>query len=316
MTRDITLINKFCSTGDIKYFDRMSQKIKSFFYLVCEYLVTDSDTIGVYNKKIANLVYKYVNTKIRSLGKQKTPIYISAFKRGVPVPTVKGAVNINVTSGSNNKIDGVSAAQASPMYLGNIDNTLLATEDLSTPTNANIFENFWQYSKVYKELDHIDKSGNVTQKWKTFRDKGFRKNKGDRHADGTKSKEVIGKCMMYGRECNKYAYYKPQFSVYYDESGEQIKYDYVDARKYVYIPTYAALVKETQFFKNLKQKVDNGFVVNIVDYDGPKGPGDSLLTVKIDIDTLKERVNDPSQPFGHGYVIAALLVGIEPYMYI
>ena len=31
---------------------------------------------------------------------------------------------------------------------------------------------------------------------------------------------------------------------------------------------------------------------------------------------LKEKINDTSAPFGHGYVIAGLLAGIEPYNYI
>lgn len=37
---------------------------------------------------------------------------------------------------------------------------------------------------------------------------------------------------------------------------------------------------------------------------------------EISVEFLKERVDDPSLPFGHGYVLAGLIAGIEPEAYI
>jgi len=72
------------------------------------------------------------------------------------------------------------------------------------------------------------------------------------------------------------------------------------------------MVRDTEFFNLLKKQVDNGHNILILDYDGPRNV--DYLEVKIDM--LKEKINDKSAPFGHGYVIAGLLASIEPYHYI
>lgn len=38
---------------------------------------------------------------------------------------------------------------------------------------ATVFENYWQYSKIFKELGHIDENGNISQAWYVFRSKGL-----------------------------------------------------------------------------------------------------------------------------------------------
>jgi len=49
---------------------------------------------------------------------------------------------------------------------------------------------------------------------------------------------------------------------------------------------------------------------------------DSILTnsgnpsVKVSLELLKENINDEKFPFGHGYVVATSLLGIEPSQYI
>ena len=103
-------------------------------------------------------------------------------------PVIEGVKNINATSGSMNKINGISAKQFSPMYLGPvIEKDIFGIEDGLTSKK---FENYWQYSKIFKELNQVDDKGFITEEWYKFRQYGFNKDKGDRHPKGTKSNEI------------------------------------------------------------------------------------------------------------------------------
>lgn len=57
-------------------------------------------------------------------------------------------------------------------------------------------------------------------------------------------------------------------------------------------------------------QVDTGLDVQILDFDIVEG------SHQVTVDFLRERVNDPDKPFGHGYVLAGLLAGIEPEAYV
>lgn len=215
--------------------------------------------------------------------------------KGSKNPVITGYINIDATSGSGKKIKGHSAKEAfSPMYLGPV---------VSPEIEAKLFENYWQYSKVFKELGHVDESNNITDHWHKFREKGFAKETGDRHPEGTKSKEVIDTDIK-GR--NRYRYYTPEYAVY---NGEKMYY--VTSRKKIYAPVYAELVKKQPAFIELKKLVDKGGKYQILDLDGPTDQPSHLITV----DLLKHKINDVSAPFGHGYVLAGLLCGIEPEQY-
>lgn len=208
---------------------------------------------------------------------------------GAKNPVVNDVKNIDATSGSVNKINGECAKQFSPMFLGPV----LHDDE----NHALIFENYWQYGKIFKQLGHVDKKGNITEKWLRFREKGYAKGKGDRHPVGTKSDEI--KFSANGK--NYYKYYTAISSFYNDEY-----YDYIESRKKIYAPIYADLVTETDAFIELKKLVDNGCNVQILDYDVLPGSNE------VDVDLLIDRINDPSVPFGHGYVLAGLLLDITP----
>jgi DNA-directed RNA polymerase subunit H (RpoH/RPB5) len=228
--------------------------------------------------------------------KEKYPVRIGKKRprgvKGAKDPKTTGYKNIDATSGSVIKIGGQRAKEAfSPMYLE------------ANEFGAKLFENYWQYSKVFRELGHLDDDNNVTDKWHQFRDKGFAKDTGDRHPTGTKSKEVIGKDDK-GR--NRYRYYTPEFAVY---NGTRM--DYLTSRKKIYAPKYAELVKKQLAFSELKKKVVTGGKYQILDLDGPTDSPSHLVTV----DLLKHKINDTTSPFGHGYVLAGLLSGIEPHEY-
>ncbi|CAH6419623.1 Hypothetical protein HVR_LOCUS694 [uncultured virus] len=213
-------------------------------------------------------------------------------------PVLPGVLNINATSGSVNKINGIPAKQFSPMYLGPvIEKDIFGKGDQT----ALIFEDYWQYSKIFRELGHIDEQGRITQIWYNFRAKGYAKTKGDRHPEGTKSNEVK---YIDNRGNRHFRYYTAISSMYLDNV-----LDYVTSRKYIYAPVYGWLVVRTQAFHELRRQVDAGQNVQILDYDVL--PGSNRITVEF----LRDRINDPKVSFGHGYVLAGLLAGIEPSEY-
>ena len=228
-------------------------------------------------------------------------IYVASFKRGKPQPVIKGALRINATSGSMNKINGEKASQFSPMLLGPVDNDLLKEIGLSTDVPSVKFENFWQFGKKFKELGHEDR-----EKWLKFRNKGYKKIKGCRRPPSTRTKDVLYRYDNRGKMCNKYRYMIPWVAEYY---GEEM--DYITARKKAYVPVYAQLVSKTKAFKNLKKLVDKGQDVLILDLDGPKEG-----VMDITVNNLKQAINDKNTIFGHGFVLAGLLAGIEPSDYI
>jgi len=223
--------------------------------------------------------------KLRNRGGGRDPV----------IPNVK---NINVTSGSNNKINGYSIKNLSPLYIGPV-----IEKDIFGHGNlvADIFENYWQYGKVFEELGHVDDDGNITRKWREFRSKGYHKKTGDRHPVGTKTNEVK---YVDDRGRNWYRYMTPIFGRYLATNM-----DYIESRKRIYVPVYEYLLENSETFQALQDYVDEGHDVQILDLDGPvdADPDGQRVTKKY----LRKKINDPSANFGHGYVAAALLSGIK-----
>lgn len=213
-------------------------------------------------------------------------------------PIIINVLNINVTSGSLNKINGIPAKQFSPMCLGPVDEMQIFGIGNQI---AQLFENYWQYGKIFKELGHIDEAGNITHAWYLFRDNGYKKTKGDRHPDGTKSKDVK---YLDTRGNRHFRYYTAISSMYLNNI-----LDYINSRKLIYAPVYGWLVVRTQAFSELVKTIESGRNVQILDFDILPG------SHKVTLEFLKERINDPNLPFGHGYILAGLLAGIDPSEY-
>jgi len=211
-------------------------------------------------------------------------------------PVIYDVLNINCTSGSMNKINGFYARTFSPMILGPVIEEEIFGQGDQT---AIIFENYWQYSKIFIDLDHL-KDGEITDKWLKFREYGFSKTIGDRHPKGTKTNEV--KFVSNGKRFYRYL---NATSSYYLGSY----YDYISSRKIIYAPIYAHLVSQTDAFRELKKLIDEGLDVQILDFDVLNG------SHEVTLEFLKDRINDPNFPFGHGYVLAGLLSNIEPDQY-
>jgi hypothetical protein len=213
-------------------------------------------------------------------------------------PVITGVLNINATSGSMNKINGIPAKQFSPMILGPVNEFQIFGIGDQIAVN---FENYWQYGKIFQELGHVDTSGHLTPAWYSFRAKGYQKEKGDRHPVGTKSDEVK---FVDPNGNRHFRYYSAISSMYLNNIC-----DYITSRKLIYAPVYGWLVARTPAFAELQKMVNSGRSVQILDFDVV--PGSTVVTVEF----LRERINDPTVPFGHGNVLAGLLAGIEPAEY-
>lgn len=216
--------------------------------------------------------------------------------------------NIDVTSGSMNKINDTSATTLSPLYLGPV-----------TDSDGDIalrFENYWQYLKVYPQLGHWDEvNQKPTDKWHAWKKKGFSLLKGKKGIRVPPEVSVLKK--KYKDACN--ATYKNKAEK--EKAIEAAKWvpiglwyknkllGYIDARKKVYVPTYAKLIKNIQIMKDMKKMIKKEKIM-ILDLDGPPQklyPTGLLLTKE----NWKKMIDDEDYLFGHGYVVAALLAGVN-----
>ncbi len=88
------------------------------------------------------------------------------------------------------------------------------------------------------------------------------------------------------------------------------QYGYIESRD-VYVRGYTNLVKPTRSFCSLLRLVrEGGPPVVIEDFDGPRAADGSPLCLEVTLDLLREKIADPTFPFGHGYCIAAALLDI------
>jgi len=141
------------------------------------------------------------------------------------------------------------------------------------------FENFWQSGKRYEGQSEEDVEKMLSW-WK-------KQEKGKRRYTGGKGMRVT-----------------------HAEFGGK-PYGYVESRKEVYVPRYAALVRP--HIDRLFGDVENDIV--IYDFDGPRNSDGGVRCDEVTVDFLREKIHNTRFPFGHGYVVAGLLAGIEPYMY-
>jgi hypothetical protein len=145
------------------------------------------------------------------------------------------------------------------------------------------FEAYWQSGKIYEGIPEI-----VTKRWW----KNVKEPK--RRYPAPKGTRVL-----YAKWVNN-----PE------------KMDYVTSRKKVYVPEYFDLMKNTKSATELKKWVEAGNDIIIYDFDGPRTHIGDVTTIEITVDSLREKINDPTFPFGHGYVVAAWLKNIPPKEYI
>ena len=196
-------------------------------------------------------------------------------------------------------------------------------------SDGHIMENLYQFSKIYRAVPsvkerlhfasptviwewptegHIDTAGNVAPEYWNWRQKGMDNPYPVRYPAGYR-----GRTQCVG--------------VLRHEGGPLL--DYIEARKKIYVPIYTTLVKDRTMFKQLQHRLQNGENLLIIDVDGPKavsseyyhqkygekyGVGLNWIerdSIEITPDNLQILLNDPKHPFGHGFCLAAALLGYD-----
>ena len=145
------------------------------------------------------------------------------------------------------------------------------------------FEGYWQSGKVFEGIPEQS----VKKFWREKKDAG-------RKYPGSTGKRVL-------------------YAKFHDIDK---KYDYITSRKEVYIPQYYALIQNNERLAYWKQKVEEGNNIAIYDFDGPHNEDRSNSIMEVTNELLRNKVNDPRFPFGHGYIISGILAGINVCDYI
>lgn len=145
-----------------------------------------------------------------------------------------------------------------------------------------IFENLWQFSKVYKQFDGGDKP---LPEWYIWRAGGWF---GDRAVRYPMGKGAI-----------------PEYSYWQGK-----KLGYIEARKQIYIPEYAKWVTLTKAYKRLQELYgllsEQGSNLILLDFD-------AYDHRKLGM-TLKDVINEPNRKMGHAFVLMMLLTGEFEYL--
>jgi hypothetical protein len=236
------------------------------------------------------------SNKIYKFGKLR----VGQHKRAKTHPSAEGFENISIIS------TGPSwSRELSPLILGPVN-------DPKTGLISKNVENFWQFLKVYEDIPKTTfkkinkiwtcaaqkhaKVSNIEEweilpQWEEWRDAGFKMDLGIRFPAGTGNKRI-----KMGLRRN------PLFSYYNNE-----RLGYIDARKAIYVPTYMRLSKLTKAYKYIFNLWKNGKNIMFIDFDGPQieqYPNGIEINSKI----TEEKLNDPSRPLGHAYVLCMALI--------
>ena len=145
------------------------------------------------------------------------------------------------------------------------------------------FENYWQSGKRYPNIP----AKTITDWWK-------KQTKGKRRFPDGKNKKVL------------YA----KFPHINDNLG------YIDSRKQVYVPEYYNLIKDNSALIDLKNRLTSGESFTVYDFDGIRDNNGNPTSAEVNLELLQDKILDTRTPFGHGYVVAAAIMDINPELYL
>ena len=193
-----------------------------------------------------------------------------------------------------------------------------------------IMENIYQFSKIYKWVPktvayysrydrtviwdypkeiHIGEDGYILDKYYEWRETGFANKHAVRYPVGMKHRS---NCIGAIKDIDN------------DETEIRLL-NYVDSRKQIYLPVYCELVEKQPLFKKLKEKLNKGINLLIIEVDGPHEEdldyykekyncGDDFIvnhTMLATEQNLKIMLNDTKRAFGHGYCLASALLDLD-----
>ena len=143
------------------------------------------------------------------------------------------------------------------------------------------FESYWQSGKVYENID-IEKTKKY---WLNLKE-------AKRRYPGSKGKKVL-------------------YAIWENE-----KLDYIQSRIKVYIPEYYNLIKNSDVLKYWINEYNNGKIITIYDFDGPRMEDGNVMCSEVSKELLNRKLFETKFPFGHGYIIAGAIMGLELNDYI
>jgi hypothetical protein len=201
--------------------------------------------------------------------------------------------------------------------------------------SGRIMENIWQFAKIYpkvpkskqkcsrynptivwehpaethiKNHDPTDNSGEITDEYRSWREKGMNNKYAVRYPVGFHHRH---KC-VYALAENA------------GESGsiDDTQLNYVESRKRIYLPVYCEMVKKHPLFRELQDRLEAGENLLIIEVDGPHqesleyykdkyGVADDFIennTMLVNEHNIQIMLNDDKHPFGHGYCLAMALL--------
>jgi hypothetical protein len=250
-------------------------------------------------------------------------VYVAKYIPGQPMPKCPNKGR-NILIHTSNKYLGGSL---SPYHLKTEDGYLL--------------ENAWQFAKVYPYVyaqktsfsrfkpDHIiwehptekhvgDDKKPLKEYW-SWRTKGMSTAYAIRYPNGFKARHECIYSLWPTSKCTI-----GEETDIVDHNGERYKkLTYIEARKAIYCAEYVKNALLTKCFKEIQELMKKGITIQIVEVDGPnvdwykKSEISSAIrdqSLAISRSVIEYLLNDPKHPFGHGYVIAALLLGGASWM--
>lgn len=193
-----------------------------------------------------------------------------------------------------------------------------------------IHENYWQFSKVYKEVPkiqqtasthnnkivwihnketHLDDYDNPLSTWFAWNKKGFECQDYVRFPVGS-NKKMRSSC--------KYSL-KVHSNGFIDVTN---KMNYIDARKKIYAASYCKNVIKHKLFDELLNRMHEGENLLLIEVDGPhqesleyyqkkyNWTSDTIAnnSMELSIDKLQILINDDKHAFGHGYCLGMALM--------
>jgi len=193
-------------------------------------------------------------------------------------------------------------------------------------SEGHIMENIWQFSKVYPRVPASK------QVYSRYDSTVIWKHPPETHTEPKTQEplEAYWKWREKGFGCSypvRYpvgrAHRKNCLYSLKEKGGKRLSY--VEARKEIYLPVYCDLVRKEPQFAGLQARLQKGENLLIIEVDGPHQESleyyqetyrvsedfiedDTMLAT---FDNLKIMLNDSKHPFGHGYCLAAALLGLN-----
>ncbi|KAL1504778.1 hypothetical protein AB1Y20_008553 [Prymnesium parvum] len=193
--------------------------------------------------------------------------------RGAHAVVRGNALKINVTSAQRK--DSRHRALFSPMHV--------EPYEAADGHVYACFENWWQSLKEFEGVDHATS----VEWWRKLRVP-------KRRNPGLKGKSVLG-------------------AVHPGSPGDRVQY--ITSRIDIYVPEYMELLERrgaTLELQRLRGAAVAYDTVAFFDFDGPRDAGTGApLSLVLTEELFVQKLFDPTFPFGHGYVVAAMYAGFD-----